>query len=75
MKYTIRSTSEEGVYYLVNGWNKAKTFWIEEAKVSKYPDYYREWFFSKPSTAKASPTKLLKVMPDYLTDTFELVEF
>jgi hypothetical protein len=32
-KYTIKSTSEEGIYYLVNGWNKCKTFWINERSV------------------------------------------
>lgn len=29
-KYTIKSTSEEGVYYLVNGRQKHFTFWISE---------------------------------------------
>ena len=28
--YTIKSTSEEGIYYLVNHWQKHKTFWIEK---------------------------------------------
>ena len=32
-KYTIKSTSSEGVYYLVNGWNKCKTFWFNEKSV------------------------------------------
>lgn len=32
-KYTIKSVSDEGVYYLVNGWNKCKTFWFSEESV------------------------------------------
>lgn len=67
--YTIRSTSDEGVYYLVNGWNKHKTFWVELS------DLNEEMLFSRPRFAKASLTKLLKVMSDYKTDYFQLVEF
>lgn len=74
-KYTIKSTSEEGVYFLVNGWNKFKTFWLKETEFKRCPDYYKEWLFSSPSTAKATLTKLLKVMPEYETDVFEVVEF
>ena len=32
-KYTIKSTSDEGVYFLVNGWEKCKTFWFSEKSV------------------------------------------
>ena len=73
-KYTIKSTSDEGVYYLVNGWNKIKTFWLCEGTVMKDPETAKRFFFNKPSQAKARLTKLLKVMPEYKTDTFELVE-
>lgn len=66
-KYTIKSTSEEGTYYLVNGWNKHKTFWTGD-KTRK------DLFFNKPAQAKASLTKLLSVMPEYSSDKFELVE-
>jgi hypothetical protein len=75
MKYTIRSTSEEGVYYLVNGWYKAKTFWFNEKSVLEDTENAKRFFFSKPSQAKASLTKLLKIMPDYANDIFDLVEF
>lgn len=74
-KYTIKSISEEGIFYLVNGWNKHKTFWIDEKSTTKDLEYAKTLFFNKPSQAKASLTKLLKVMTEYATDEFELVEF
>ena len=61
--YTIKSTSEEGIYYLVNGWNKNKTFWTDEKHIEKA-------IFKTIGQAKASLTKLLKVMEDYKTDKF-----
>ena len=62
--YTIRSTSDEGVYYLVNGWNKHEAFWVEKKHLEKA-------IFKTLGQAKASLTKLLKVMPEYNTDLFE----
>lgn len=73
-KYTIKSTSSEGVYYLVNGWNKCKTFWFSEKSVMEDKENAKKHFFNSPAQAKASLTKLLKVMPDYADDKFELVE-
>lgn len=66
--FTIKSVSEEGVYYLVNHWEKHKTFWIEPNKVKK------SMLFTRPQDAKRSLTKLLKIMEDYKTDEFELIE-
>lgn len=74
-KYTIKSTSDEGVYYLVNGWNKCKTFWFGEESVMEDMGNAKRFFFNKPSQARASLTKLLKIMPDYINDKFEVVEF
>ena len=74
-KYTIKSTSEEGIYYLVNGWNKCQTFWFDEKSVMADVENAKRFFFNKPSQAKASLTKLLKIMPDYANDKFEVVEF
>lgn len=74
-RYTIKSTSKEGVYYLVNGWNKAKTFWLDEKSVLEDVENAKRFFFKKPQHAKSSLTKLLKVMEDYRNDKFELVEF
>lgn len=75
MKYTIKSTSDEGVYFLVNGWEKHNTFWISEAEVNKDIKKAKAKFFSAPRFAKASLTKLLKVMDDYRNDHFEMVSF
>lgn len=66
--FTIKSTSSEGVYYLVNGWQKHMALWVSPEKVR------RSMLFTAPRFAKASLAKLLKVMPDYASDTFELVE-
>ena len=75
MKYTIKSTSPEGTYYLVNGWHKCKTFWFNERSVMEDTENAKKYFFNKPSQAKASLTKLLKIIKDYSTDQFEVVEF
>ena len=66
--FTIKSISDEGTYYLVNGWEKAKTFWKYGNEIKKTEMFKRE------QDAKASLTKLLRVMDDYLTDTFYIVE-
>jgi hypothetical protein len=66
--YTIKSTSDEGIYYLVNHWEKHKTFWIEPEKIKN------SMLFNRVSDAKRSLTKLLKVMEEYKNDTFEIVE-
>ena len=65
--YTIKSTSEDGVYYLVKDWRKHKAIWITEEKINP------QMLFKRPQDAWASLTKLLKVMDEYATDDFELV--
>ena len=75
VKYTIKSTSPEGVYYLVNGWRKCKTFWFNDRSVMSDPEFAKRFFFNTPGQAKASLTKLLNIMPDYKNDQFEIVEF
>lgn len=72
--YTIKSTSEEGIFYLVNGWNKYKSCWVSEKSVLEDKKNRNKVFFNKPTQAKASLTKLLKVMPEYAADKFELIE-
>lgn len=66
--YTIKSTSEEGVFYLVNHWERHKAFWEKPEKIRA------NMLFSSPQYARASLTKLLKVMPEYAADKFELIE-
>lgn len=67
--FTIKSTSTEGTYYLVNGWEKHKKFWIEKNKIKP------SMLFSREQDAKRSLTKLLKIMPEYGADAFELASF
>lgn len=67
--YTIRSISDEGIYYLVNGWNKHKTFWVSKE------DLRKNMLFNKAADAKRALTKLLKVMEEYRTDDFSIVYF
>ena len=66
--FTIKSTSQEGVYYLVNHWEQNKKFWVEPNKAKC------EMLFNRASDAKRSLTKLLKIMEEYKNDTFELIE-
>ena len=66
--YTVKSISDDGVYYLVNDWRKHKKFWVEPQKAKL------EMFFKKPADAKRSLTKLLKVMPEYQFDKLEIIE-
>ena len=63
--YVIESVSDEGKYYLVNGWNRNKALWTKERGKA---------LFNTPGQAKASLTKLLKVMDDYASDTFYMLK-
>jgi hypothetical protein len=65
--YTIRSTSADGVYYLVNGWNKHNTFWARRENIEKC-------IFKSPGLALRSLKHLLKIMEDYKSDFFEMCE-
>lgn len=67
MKYAIQSISSDGIYYLVNGWQKHRSFWVAEKDIHKA-------LFDTAGRAKASLTKLLKVMDEYRTDIFHLCE-
>ena len=62
----VKSESNEGIYYLVNGWEKNKAFWVKDG--NKPCTRFKEL-----RTAKMCLTKLMKIMPDYLDDiiTFE----
>lgn len=66
--YTIKSTSEDGIYYLVNHWQKHKTFWIKKEKLKP------EMLFKTVGYAQRNLTRLLEIMEDYRTDKFEVVE-
>ena len=64
--YAIRSISSEGVYYLVNGWNKYLQFWTDEKHIDRA-------IFTTIGHAKTQLTKLLKIMEEYSDDTFEYI--
>lgn len=62
--YVIQSISDEGIYYLCNGWNKHKTFWVTYGDIDKA-------IFKAEHHAKTSLTKLLKIMPEYKSDDYK----
>lgn len=66
--YTIKSISNDGEWYLVKGWRKYKSHW--QNRDNCLPDTT----FKSVASAMRSLTKLLKVMPEYLTDTFYVVK-
>ena len=66
--YTIKSTSDEGIWYLVNGWDRHMAFWQTKYRCEPKTMFRRE------ADAKRSLTLLLKIMPDYKDDKFEMVE-
>ena len=63
----IKSTSPEGTYYLVNGWEKHKAFW------SKWLDPVK-CGFKTAGLAKRSLRHLLEIMPEYAEDKIDIVE-
>ena len=66
--FTIKSVSDEGTYFLNKNWKKSKSFWKFGSEITR-ADMYKT-----AASAKASLSKLLKVMDEYLTDRFFLVE-
>ena len=69
--YTIKSSSNEGEYYLINGWYKHFGFWLP-IKAAVNTVNIEKITFKTAGSAKASLTKLLKIMPDYKSDIFTL---
>lgn len=68
--YTIKSVSNEGTWYLINGWWKYKAYWQKKDNCTLFT------MFSRPQDAKRSLTKLLKhTMAEYGDDDFTLVKF
>ena len=66
--YTVKSTSVDGIYYLVNGWNTYKTWWTKTCSAFTNG-------FKTVASAKRSLSILLKYEPEFRNDTFELMEF
>ena len=68
--YAMKSTSEDGVWYLVNGWNKHKAFW---------KDTISDWtLFKRRQDAYVGLTKILKIYddidPSFRNHKYELIE-
>jgi hypothetical protein len=68
-RYTIKSVSDEGTYFLVKDWRKNKELWVSKEKMDRHP----EWWFTSSDKAKQSLKSLLSVMDEYLTDTFTVI--
>lgn len=66
--YTIKSISNEGIYYLVNHAEDYKTYWVEKRNLRP------KMLYDRAADAKASLTKLLKIMTEYKADKFYLVK-
>lgn len=66
--YTIKSVSDDGIYYLVNGWHKVYKMWVHENEIKQ------KYLFKSIAGAKNSLTKLLKIMWEYKTDKFSVVK-
>lgn len=70
MKYIVKTiTKNNEIYYLVNGWSKANTFFNRRLKENNY--------FNSVRSAKCSITKLLNISKlhrfGYENDTFEII--
>ena len=63
--FVIKSTSDEGIYYLVNGWNKHNSFWLRNISYKTA--------FKRKQDAMRSLNRLLEIMPDYRSDRLELI--
>ncbi len=66
--YTVKCESSEGIYYLVNHWQKSKTFFVDKIPSKK------SQLFSRAQDAKRSITMLLKIMDDYKNDKFTIIK-
>lgn len=64
---TVRSVSQDGVYYLVNGWKKHRAFWVRRENLRP------EIGFKNSGYAIRSLRKLLIAMPEYRSDRFDMV--
>lgn len=68
--FTVKTESTEGIYYLINHWNKYNTFFKEHLPA------LRDQYFKSEADAKRNITKLLNgVMgDDYKNDKFTIIE-
>lgn len=68
--YTVKSISNEGVYYLWKGWGNScsKHMWEKDIPTEE------KYLYKTVKSARTSVTKLLKVMDEYKTDKIEIIE-
>ena len=68
--YTVKTDSWEGTYYLINHWNKYKTFFKTNKPTLK------DQYFKTEADAKRSITNLLNscMGDDYKNDKFTIIE-
>ena len=65
--YTIKSVSEEGIYYMVKNWRKNKAIWVKGQKLKQ------EYLYKTETMAIRALEKLLNLMDDYASDYFTIV--
>ena len=70
-KYTIKSVSDEGEYYLVKDWRKNKELWVSKAKMDSNPQY---WFTSSAKALQSLKSLLNVMFEDYGSDDFFIVD-
>ena len=70
VKYTIKSISDEGEFYLVKDWRKNKELWVNKSRMDMHP----QWWFTSSGKALQSLKSLLKVMDDYLADDLYVID-
>lgn len=74
-RYTIKRTSYNGIYYLVNGWKKHNMYEIDEKSVLENIEKAKSLFFKTRGSAKASLTRLSRIIKPRCLDRYEIVEF
>ena len=65
--YTIKSVSNEGTYYLVNGWKKHNAYWTPTLNPTRNK-------FKSKGLALRSLRILLNNMPEYRSDNLTLIK-
>ena len=65
--YTIKSVSNEGTYYLVNGWKKHNAYWTHSLNPTRNN-------FKSKGLALRSLKILLNAIPEYRSDSLTIIE-
>lgn len=65
--FTIKSISNDGVYFMVRDWRKNKAIWVSVNKLKQ------EYLYKFANTCIKALEKLLNVMDEYATDKFVVV--